>query len=104
MSTTKVTIEGLFRVVSCAKNDYGTNATIVEAGDADYPQSFLLTLPDGHVWAKGEMARMVLVCQPVTINPKGGSRFMKFTVTDYTKSPVRLVIEDLKVPKGDGKP
>lgn len=95
--TTQVTIEGMFRVASCTKNEYGVSATVVEAGEVDYPQSFMLSLPEGHLWQKGEVARMTLICQPQTINVKAsGSRFMKFNVSEYKKVPVRVKYEEVK--------
>lgn len=96
MSDTKVTIEGLFVVASCAKNEYGVKATIVEYGET-YPQSFSLTLPDGHMWERGEMARFVIVCAPRTINAKaGGNKFMIFEVTEYKKIRVTVQFKEEK--------
>lgn len=105
MSETIITIEGIFKVTKCEKNEYGTNANIVEVA-SDYPQSFMLTLPDGHMWKKDAVMRLKAVCEPVTINPKAGSagrRFMKFNVKDYTSSPVRVVIEELPEEKASKK-
>jgi len=102
MSDTVVTIDGFFRVVKCVKNEYGVQATIAELAQ-DYPQSFSLELPAGHMWDKGETAHLVLVCNPRTLTAKvGGNRFVVFVVTDYKKRKVTVSMveeEDVKKQK-----
>lgn len=95
MSQTVVTIEGVFRVSSFSQTDYGPQATITEV-DVDYPISFGLNLPEGHVWSKGDTFRLSASCKPMQFNLKAGGKMLKFSVEDYKKTPVRVVVEDVK--------
>jgi len=91
-----VTIDGVFSCSSCVKNEYGTQVGIVEVGDT-YPMNFTVQLPDGHMWDKGETFRLHAVTNPVQFAAKaGGSKFMKFVITDYKKVPVRFTVEEIK--------
>lgn len=96
MSNTVVTIEGVFSCSSCVTNEYGTQAGIVEVGEV-YPMNFTVQLPDGQKWEKGETFRLHAVTTPVQFAAKaGGSKFMKFIIKDFKKTPVKVTVEDVK--------
>lgn len=96
---TIVTIEGVFECTRCIKNEYGVSATITEVGKT-YPQSFTLTLPDGHMWVKSETFRLNAVCTPRTVTGKeSGNRFMFFNCSEYKRTPVKVTVVDVKESK-----
>lgn len=98
---TQVTINGYFRCASFKQDkEYGTSVTIVELGE-DYPQAFNLQLPDGHTWQKGDTFKLTAVTKPMTFGKDQAHRFQKFIVSEYTKVPVVVKMEEVKPLKND---
>lgn len=90
----QITLAGVFHVGKVTKNDYGTQATISEFGEA-YPTSFVLALADGQTLPEGKDIRLAASCNCDTFGA-GTKRFTKYRVLDMKIQEVEVNVKDVK--------
>lgn len=90
----QITIAGVFHVGKVTKNDYGTQASVSEFGEA-YPTTFVLALQDGQTMPEGKDVRLAVSARCDTFGA-GTKRFTKYTVLDMKLQEVEVTVKDSK--------